>query len=99
MGEHLVREGNKLFLENDIADFGSICWWVSAKMAEEGEESDSPVRGNIRVSDCANHIYLSFECDDEEDYASRMKKIDDIITELNNFRKAFRKAKGALPNG
>lgn len=98
--------GNKKFLSDNTNEFGNIAWYVKAKTSTVIESTKevkvSWIESEIRISDCAKSVTLSMglgvsnpacsDADAKQNLDERLDKINNLISQLEEFKKAYSEA-------
>lgn len=95
----IYQQDSKKFLSDKHDEHSAVCWnanatyFVNDKIECSGEAS---VESTLRLQDCTRSINIEFDAfrpeDIENNLDTRLKKIDNLIYELNDFREALRGA-------
>jgi len=87
-----MKQGNKIFLSDDINETGSLAWfvadWNPAKPRHNNKESE------VQIRDCYKQVVLDFGYSNVEEYKARLAKIDTLISELESFRDVLKDSWG-----
>ncbi|QKN88450.1 hypothetical protein vBValSX1_57 [Vibrio phage vB_ValS_X1] len=78
------KKRNKTFLSESHEEFGSVSWYV-----KERGDWGSDVQSEIRITDCYKVVTLDFCAESPSDAKKRLEKLDTLITELQEARKAL----------
>lgn len=88
-----MNKQRKAFLTQEHDEGGSISWRVST--ASNGIYGYT-VDAELILRDCYKKITLDFDCVDVEQVDSRIKKVSNLIFELDMMRLALMKAKAGV---
>lgn len=87
-----MKQGNKIFLSDDINETGSLAWfvadWNQDKPRHNKKESE------VQIRDCYKQFVLDFGYSNVEEYKARLAKIDTLISELESFRDVLKDSWG-----
>ena len=85
MSEKILGQGRK-FLSSRIDEGSTIYWQV--RRVQYGEGS-SFLDADVTIRDCSRQIVLGFGIHDEKDRKQRLRKMDNLIGELQKMRKCL----------
>ena len=82
-----MRARDKRFLNDSVKEWGFVGWEI-----DNETEGDTGTYAYIRVNDCNNCAILDFNAQPGKQHAKRLKKLDVLISSLQDFRAAYVKA-------
>lgn len=85
MNEKILGQGRK-FLSSRIAEGSTIYWQV--QRIQYGDNRPF-LDADVTIRDCSRQIILEFGVHDEKDRKQRLKKMDNLIGELQKMRKCL----------
>lgn len=88
------KKNNKIFITDHPEEFGSIAWSIDKGWGADTIRKRHSKESNLRITDCYKVIVLEFSYQGYDEYLERIKKLDNLIEELNNFKEALQESWG-----
>jgi hypothetical protein len=84
------KRQNKTFISDDVDEFGSISWFVeSADYVKPKMKQRHTKSAELRITDCYKVITLDFEYCGHDNYSDRVRKVNNLIIELEEFKQSL----------
>lgn len=87
MSTKTLGKGRK-FLSSDFNEGSTITWYVG-EWAYGVDSQHTDMDAYVKIRDCDRSIRLDFDVDSEKQRKQRLKKLDNLITELTKMRECI----------
>ena len=77
-----IRKTVKRFLSDTPEEFGTVCYDVCVTT----EKHHDLVEAHLRITDCNKVVNIGFQSYEKKHMAKRLKKLDNLISTLQEFR-------------